>query len=163
MPLEVNVDWNVKDSGPIYVEAVRSTAEAIEQRSKQDVASNLDHAARFVRGTTAKTEKIPGGYVIKVRQRPAFAKMWETGGVSSGKPLLWIPARGHKQKIHKTRAKLIRPGSSRVLLAASGRNKGQVLFVGLSSVTHRKRLHLKQIATDEAKKFAERWGKLFRG
>jgi hypothetical protein len=162
MPLQVSVDWKVKDSGPIYREAVQSTAEAIEQRSKQDVASNLKHAARFVRGTTAKVSKVSGGYSIKVMQRPGFAKVWETGGVSVGKPLLWIPAPGHRQKINKTRAKLFRPRGSRVLVAASGQHKGEVRFIGISSVTHRKRFHLKQIATEEAKRFAERWGKLFR-
>jgi hypothetical protein len=162
MSFKVEVDWKVKDSGPILVEAVRDTAQTIEQRSKADVAGNVNNPGRFVKGTTAKVEKVSGGYSIKVRQKPAFTKVWETGGVSVGKPLLWIPVHGVKGRVRKFKGKLIRLPGKQVLMATTGKFKDMIRYIGVSSVTHRKRLHLKEIAIDEANKFSKRWADLFR-
>ena len=85
---QVTVDWRVKDTGPIFREAVNQTAKIIRDRSRQDVAGGLHHADRFVRGTNTKVEKVEGGYAIDVIQKPSFAKVWETGGTSRGKPFV---------------------------------------------------------------------------
>jgi hypothetical protein len=166
---EVTVDWKVKDLGPVMREAVAATAKAIRDRARQDVAGGLHNAGRFVRGTNTKVEKIEGGYAIDVIQRPSFAKVWETGGVSRGKPFLWLPAPGNRVKKSAYKGKLIRPKGKRVLIAAaSGRKvtgmagtgttqRGDVKYVGVTSITNRKRFHLEQIAFDEANKFAEHW------
>jgi hypothetical protein len=170
----VEVSWNVKEMGPVMREAVAQTARIIRDRARADVSGALRNPGRFVKGTDAKVEKIAGGYAIDVTQKPAYAKVWEFGGVSVGKPLLWLPAPGTKVKLRHYRGQLIRPKGKRVLIAARAGQKikgmsgtgsttrGQVKYVGITSVTHRKRLHLAQIAFDEANKFATKWSELMR-
>jgi hypothetical protein len=171
---QVMVDWKVKDLGPVFREAVNATAKTIRERSRQDVAGGLHNAGRFVKGTNTKVEKIEGGYAIDVIQRPAFAKVWETGGISRGKPFLWLPAPGNRVKLRNYKNKLIRPKGKRVLISAiagtpirgvagSGALKrGQVRYVGVTSITNRKRFHLETIAFEEANRFYDHWSSLLR-
>jgi hypothetical protein len=172
---QVNVAWKVKDLGPVMREAVAVTAKTIQERSRQDVAGGLHNAGRFAKGTTTQIKKIEGGYAIDVIQRPSFAKVWETGGTSRGKPLLWLPAPGNRIPLRKYQGKLIRPKGKNVLIAAvpgtrvtgmagtGSTTRGQVKYIGVSSITNRKRFHLEQIAFEEANKFVEHWGALLRG
>lgn len=172
---QVTVDWKVKEMGPIFREAVALTAKTIRDRSRQDVAGGLHNPGRFVKGTDAKVEKVEGGYAIDVIQRPSFAKVWETGGTSRGKPLLWLPAPGNRIPLRKYKGKLIRPKGKNVLIAAvagtrvtgmagtGSTKRGDVKYIGVSAITNRKRFHLDQIAFEEANRFAEHWGSLLRG
>ena len=79
MVFQVEVRWDIKEMGPVLREAVDGLAKIIQQRSKQDVATNV--AGRFAKGLTTKVARISRGYAVQVFQRPAFGKVWEYGGV----------------------------------------------------------------------------------
>lgn len=171
---EVEVNWNVKDMGPIFREAVVQTAKVIRERSRADIKAGV--RGNYARGYWNKVEKIEGGYKISETVRPAYVKVWEYGGTSvakSGK-LMWIPAPGNKTKLKKWKGgKLIRPGGKRVLMtmgstrkirgmAGTGTGVGRVQYIGITSMTHRKRFHLRQIAVEEANNFSKHWGELLK-
>jgi hypothetical protein len=172
---EVSVDWKVKEMGPVFREAVAQMAKTVRDRSREDVAGGLHNPGRFVKGTNVSVDKVEGGYSVDVIQRPAFAKVWEFGGVSRGKPFLWLPAPGNRIPKRRYLGRLIRPKGKRVLIAAAagvpvtgmaGTGKtarGQVKYIGVTSITNRKRFHLSQIAMEEANKFIEHWSTLLRG
>jgi hypothetical protein len=164
MVFQVEVRWNIKQLGPVLREAIVGLEKIIQQRSKQDIATNV--SGRFAKGLTTGVKRISRGYVIQVFQRPAFGKVWEYGGVSVGKPLLWIPVPGSPRRISRYGGKLFRPRGTRVLMSmpsrvaitgvmGSGQRKPQVKYIGVSSVTHRPRLHLRKIALEEANKFSQ--------
>jgi hypothetical protein len=171
---EVGVDWKVKELGPVFREAVNQMAKTVRDRARQDVAGGLHNSGRFVRGTNVKVDKIEGGYSVDVIQRPSFAKVWEFGGVSRGNPYLWLPAPGNRALKRNYKGKLIRPKGRRILVAAVPGTKvtgmagtgttqrGDIKYVGISSITNRKRFHLSQIATEEANKFITTWTALFK-
>lgn len=167
MVFQVEVRWNVKQFGPVIREAVAATSKTIQERARKDVAAGVRHPGRFVKGTTTKVARVRGGYAIQLFLRPTFAKVWEYGGTSVGKPLLWLPAPGNKVKLRNFGGKLIKRG--RVLVTASrtvairgmagtGQKAGQVKYIGVASVTHRRRFHLREIAMDEANKFVQKMG-----
>lgn len=167
---EVEVAWNIKDMGPIFREAVTQTAKTMRVRSRADIASGV--RGNYARGYWNKVEKIEGGYKISETVRPAYVKVWEYGGTSVGRPLLWIPVGGNKTKIKKWKGGvLIRPRGKNVLMTAGSTTKvrgmagtgsgvGRVQYVGVRSMTHRKRFHLRQIAVEEANNFSKHWGEL---
>ena len=172
MTFEVEVGWNIKDMGPIFREAVTQTAKAMRVRSRADISAGV--GGNYARGYWNKVTKIPGGYKISETVRPAYVKVWEYGGTSVGKPLLWIPATGNMTPIKKWKGgKLIRPGGKNVLMttgstvkvrgmAGTGSGVGKVQYIGVRSVTHRQRFHLRQIAIEEANNFSKHWGTLLR-
>jgi hypothetical protein len=171
---EVQVAWNIKDMGPIFREAVVQTAKVMRVRSRADIAAGV--RGKYSRGYWNKVEKIAGGYKISETVRPAYVKVWEYGGRSVAKPgkLLWIPVSPNKTAIKKwSGGKLIRPAGKRVLMtegstrkirgmAGTGSGVGKVQYLGIKSMTHRKRFHLRQIATEEANNFSKHWGELLR-
>jgi hypothetical protein len=158
MPLEIKIDMKVANYRDIIKEAAEKTAHVIRERSRADTTAA--GFPRFAKRLTVPVRKIQGGYAIQVVQKPGFMKVYEEGGVSSGKPpsgLLWIPVEGRKQRLSKYKGpKLIRRGN--VLI---GRDH-KVKYVGLPSHTHRQRLHLKAIAKEEADKFTAQMKTLIR-
>jgi hypothetical protein len=171
MTFEVEVGWKIADMGPIFREAVVDTAKTIRQRSRADIAAGV--RGKYARGYWNKVEKISGGYKISETVRPAYVKVWEYGGTSVGKPLLWIPASGNKFTIKKYPGILIKPRGKNVLMtpgstvkvrgmAGTGSGVGTVKYIGIRSMTHRKRFHLRQIAIEEANNFSKTWGTLLR-
>jgi hypothetical protein len=166
MVFQVEIRWDVKQFGPIIHDGVTALAKTIRERSRRDIAGGLHHPDRFVKGLTTKVSRISRGYAVQVLQRPAFAKVWEYGGISTGKPLLWLPLAPNRMRLRSYGGKLFRPPGKRVLIAASagtrirgiggtGRTQGQVKYVGVTSITHRKRFHLRDIAVEEANKFVK--------
>lgn len=154
MVFQVDVRVNVADFGPIVRDAVKEVEKNIRERSRQDIAgSGISRPGKFVKGLRTQTRKLGTGYVIQVTLRPSYAKIWEYGGTSTGKPLLWIPLPPNRTKLRNWAGKLNHPRGSRVLLGGSGRK--QVKFVGVTSVTNRQRFHLRQIAVEEANKFLQ--------
>lgn len=172
MSFEVEVGWNVKEMGPIFREAVTQTAKIIRERSRADISAGV--RGRYARGYWNTVEKIEGGYKISETVRPAYVKVWEYGGTSVGKPLLWIPVGTNKTPIKKWKGgMLVRPKGKNVLMTAGSRVKvrgmagtgsgvGAVQYIGIRSMVHRKRFHLRQIAVEEAQNFTKRWGELLR-
>jgi hypothetical protein len=158
MPLEIKIDMKVANYRDIIKQAAENTAHAIRERSRADTAAA--GFQRWAKRLTVPVHKIQGGYSIEVIQKPGWMKVYEEGGVSSGKSpsgLLWIPVAGRKQRLGKYRGpKLIRRGN--VLI---GRDH-KVKYVGIPSHTHRPRLHLKAIAKDEVAKFTAQMKTLIR-
>jgi hypothetical protein len=152
--IEVRAE-NFETSGALVRYAVVQTSRAIRERGRMDVAT-VGSLGRIGKGAfNTRFKRVPNGYVIDGYLRPSFLKVFETGGTSVGRPLLWIPIPPLKVKVRKYGGKLIRPRGSRVLLRASDKRP---LYVGVTSITNRQRLHLRQIAYEEASKFIDRYG-----
>jgi hypothetical protein len=163
---EIKIDVKLANNRDVIGQAARETAKIIRERSRQDIAGALNRPGRFVKGLTTRVRSISKGYAIQVFQWPSYAKVWEYGGTSVGKPLLWLPAMGNRLKRRNYLGKLIRPPGKNVLMSTGAGvavrgifgtgPKREVKFIGVRSVTHRKRFHLREIALDEASKFATR-------
>jgi len=160
MALEIKVDVKIANYRDIIKMAAQQMARMMEVRGQLDVATV---GRRFVKGLKVPVKAISGGYSVKMLQRPAYAKVYEFGGVSKGKApsgMLWIPlARGRRTRARKRKGKLFRPRGKNVLM---NRKSGKVEFIGVPSVTHRRRTHLRRIASEEAAKFSQRIKQLIR-
>lgn len=155
MPFQIEVRaQNFKASGALVRYAVVQTSRAIRDRGRQDLA-RAGRMAKYRNGFNTRFRAVPGGYVIDGFLRPSFLKVFEFGGTSVGKPTLWIPIPPLRIKLRNYGGKIIRPRGSFVILRASDRKP---LYVGVSSITNRQRLHLRQIAYEEAAKFVDRYG-----
>ena len=159
MPLQVEAKVNVKDLGPITRYAVTAVSRDIRERSRLDLA-RAGMPVKWQKGLKTRVDRFPGGYRIKVSQTPGYAKVFEKGGTSVGKPMLWIPAPDLtiRTRARKYPGKLWRPPGKKVLL---GRD-GKVKYIGAASITNRKRTHIGEIAMEEAQKFIERMAEVYR-
>ena len=146
MPLEIKVDVKIANYRDIIKLAAEDMARVMRDRSRADVGTV---SRQFANKLTVPVKRISGGFSVQVIQRPAYSKVYEFGGVSRGKPLLWMPTSG-KGRARTFRGKLFQPKGSRVLI---GKRDGKVKFIGIPSVTHRRRLHLRRIAQEEVAKF----------
>lgn len=166
MTFQVEVQWNVAALGPIFSAGVKQLAAAIRKESRADVKAGI--RGRFDRGVIVKTKRIDAHtYVITEHLKPAFAKVWEYGGHSVGRPLLWMPSPPHKLKLRHYAGKLLKKGRTLISqgsgvrvrgMHGTGTRKAEVQFIGVHSVTHRQRFHLRNIATREAQKFINYMG-----
>lgn len=174
MVFRVKVQWDVKELGPVLKQVADSVAKNIETRSRADIAnSGLRNPGRFVKGLQTKVRARRGGYVIGVLLSPTYAHVWEYGGTSLGKPLLWIAQPGAPRRIKSYGGKLFRPPGTNVLISrpsrvkvkgiyGSGMSKPKVMYVGVKSVTHARRFHLRQIAYEEANRLTDTMRKYMR-
>jgi hypothetical protein len=164
----VQVKWNVKELGPVLKAVADAVAKNIQTRSRADIAgSGLRNPSRYVKGLRTAVRTAPRkGYRVQVFLSPAFSHVWEYGGTSLGRPLLWIAQPGAPRRVRAYGGKLFRPKGSNVLLSrpsrvkvtgvmGSGMSKPKVMYVGVKSVTHARRFHLRQIAYDEANKLTD--------
>lgn len=163
---QVEVRWNVKQLGPVLNSVAADVAKNIQARSRADIAnSGLSKPGRFVKGLTTRVRPVRKGQVVQVFLTPNFAHVWEYGGTSVGKPLLWIAQPGVPRRIRNYGGKLFRPPGTNVLMSrpsrtkitgvvGSGQTKPKVMYVGVPSVTNARRFHLRQIAQEEAQKVA---------
>jgi hypothetical protein len=164
----VQVKWNVKELGPVIKAVADAVSKNIQTRSRADIASSgLRHPARFVRGLRTYVKTAPRkGYRVQVFLSPAYSHVWEYGGTSVGKPMLWIAQPGAPRRVGSYGGKLFRPKGTNVLMSrpsrvkvtgimGSGTSKPKVMYVGVKSVTHARRFHLRQIAYDEANKLTD--------
>ena len=171
----VQVKWNVKELGPVIKAVADAVAKNVETRSRADIAgSGLQHPARYAKGLTTRVGTAPRkGYRVQVFLRPSFAHVWEYGGTSVGKPLLWIAQPGAPRRVRQYGGKLFRLPGTNVLVSrpsrvkvtgvmGSGMQKPKVMYVGVKSVTHARRFHLRQIAYDEANKLADIMAKMMK-
>jgi len=171
----VRVQWNVKELGPVLKAVADGLAKNIETRSRADIAnSGLANPSRYVKGLRARVRTGPRrGYRVQVFLRPNFAHVWEYGGTSVGKPLLWIAQPGAPRRIKAYGGKLFRPKGTNVLIskpsrtrvrgmAGTGQAKAKVMYVGVKSVSHARRFHLRQIAYEEANKLTDIMAKTMR-
>jgi hypothetical protein len=157
MPIQIKVDVKIANYRDVIKLAAEQMAHTMRVRAQLDVASV---GRRFIRGLTVPVKRISGGYSVQIVQKPAYAKVFEFGGISRGKPMLWIPLqRGKRGRAKSFRGKLYRPRGANILIGARDR---QVKFIGVSSITNRKRLHLRAIAQDEANKFVAHMGPAIR-
>jgi hypothetical protein len=149
MPFLVEVSTNLRDHGPIVRSAVVMLSQRIRTRSRKDIAA-AGHFGRYAKGFNTSFKRISGGYVVETQLRPAFLKVKEYGGVSIGKPFLWIPKPPLRIKLRKYGGKLIRPKGKRVLIRPTD---GEVMYIAIPSVTHRAVFHLRQIEKEETERF----------
>jgi hypothetical protein len=157
MALEIKVDVKIANYRDIIKAAADDMAKSMLLRAQLDVASV---GRRFIKGIRVPVKRITGGYDVQILQTPAYSKVYEFGGVSKGKPLLWIPLqRGRRTRAKKRKGKLFRPRGRNVLM---NRKTGKVEFIGVPSVTHQRRTHLRRIASEEAAKFTQRIKRLIR-
>jgi hypothetical protein len=167
-PFRVKVQWSVKDLGPVIKSVGEALAKNIQTRSRADIAnSGLRNPTRYVKGLTTKVRGRRGGQVVQVFLAPSFAHVWEYGGTSLGRPLLWMRARpGIPKRAGAFGGRLFRPPGTNVLIAkrskvkirgmaGTGQGGTQVMYIGVKSVTHARRFHLRQIAYDEANKLTD--------
>jgi hypothetical protein len=168
---QVSVDVKMADFRDLVKQAAQQTAKVIEQRGRADISGKIQHSSRIK--LTTRVRSISRGYVIQEFIKPGFAKVWEYGGVSVGKPLLWLPAGNNRLTKRKYRGKLYRPKGKNVLIgvtsrvkirgmAGTGLGKSEVKFVGVRSVTHHRRFKLRQIAIEEANNFVRHMGPAIR-
>ena len=144
----VEANWNVNEFGPVIRSAVVETAKHIRERSRADIAQ-AGRFGRYAKGYTTQVQRAPGGYAIQCFLNPGFLKVFEYGGTSVGKPLLWVPVKPLRIKLRRYGGKLIRPKGKRVLFRPSDR---RIMYVGVSSITNRQRFHLRTIAYQEAER-----------
>jgi len=157
MPLEIKVDVKIANYRDIIKAAADDMAKHMLLRAQLDIASV---GRRFIKGIRVPVKRITGGYDVQILQTPAYGKVYEFGGVSKGKPLLWIPLqRGRRTRAKKRIGKLFRPKGRNVLM---NRKTKKVEFIGIPSMTHRRRTHLRRIASEEAAKFTQRIKQLIR-
>src|SRR5262245_13757028 len=129
MPFLVEVSTNLREHGPIIRSAVVATSQAMRDRMRQDITGSIRNGRRFARGLQTGLNAVSGGYFINVYLRPAYAKVFEYGGVSVGKPTLWIPVPPLRAKVRNYVGKLIRPKGKRVLIRPKD---GKVMYAGVS-------------------------------
>jgi hypothetical protein len=157
MALEIKVDVKIANYRDIIKLAADDMAKSMLLRAQLDIASV---GRRFIKGIRVPVKRITGGYDVQILQTPAYGKVYEFGGVSKGKPLLWIPLqRGRRTRAKKRIGKLFRPKGRKVLM---NRKTKKVEFIGVESVTHQRRTHLRRIASEEAAKFTQRIKQLIR-
>lgn len=178
MPIDIDVKVNLREHGPIIRSAVAAFAKSLREKSRQ----NMSGAGLGKFGANAYTTKIKKlgnvGYQVDAFLTPRFLKVFETGGTSvagnrrgqprplmmrkrRGQPqrqfdfasaVLWIPVAPLKIKIRKFGGKLVRPPGTNVLIRRDNR---KIAYIGVKSITNRKRLGLETIAMVEASKFVE--------
>jgi len=173
MSYQMKVDFKIADWDSITRGSVKTMADNILKRGRQDVKAGGRFGPRYINALNVNVRQLAPGWAVTVRfRRFNFMKVFETGGVSiaglksrpKGKvktksTLLWIPsapdsahirAKDYGQRI----SRLFRPGSRAnpkpVLMAAKDR---QVKYVGVPAIRNRKRLHIWTIAEEEARKF----------
>lgn len=164
----VQVKWNVKELGPVLKAVADAVAKNIQTRSRADISSSgLRNPGRYVKGLRTYVRTAPRkGYRVQVFLSPAFSHVWEYGGTSLGKPLLWIAQPGAPRRIRAYGGKLFRPKGTNVLMSrpsrvkvtgmhGSGEAKPKVMYIGVKSVTHARRFHLRQIAYEEANRLTD--------
>lgn len=151
MTFTVDVKYNVMQLGPVVNDSVKQLATDIQNLGRADI-QRAGRIGRFAKGFRTRSAKYDFGHVVYVDWRPNYAKIFETGGTSVGRPLLWIPVPGRRGRIGKSRLKLYRPKGKNVLIAARG---GQIRFIGVRSVTIKRRVHIKEIVQREVNHFAE--------
>ena len=157
MALEIKVDVKIANYRDIIKRAADEMAKAMLVRAQLDIASV---GRRFIKGIRVPVKRITGGYDVQILQTPAYGKVYEFGGVSKGKPLLWIPLnRSKRTRARNRKGRLFRPKGKNVLI---NRRTKKVEFIGVASVTHRRRNHLRRIASEEAAKFTTRIKQLIR-
>lgn len=165
----IEVKTNLVDYATVVRDAVVETSRTIRERSRKDIAGSMRNAGRWAKNLETQFKAEPGGmgYRIGVYLKPGFLHMYEYGGTSIGKPLLWIPIPPHRGRARNFKGKLIRPPGKKYLairtsrvpvrgMPGTGSGKLKPMYVGVSSVTNRQRFHLRVIAGDEAQKFVSR-------
>jgi hypothetical protein len=153
---KVKVQWKVSEFGPILKSVAETVAAGIQMRSRMDIMnSGLRNPSRISKGLTTKVRKRREGWGIQVFLRPNYANVWEYGGTSIGKPLLWIRQKAKTPATKRAgafkRGKLFKPpGRNALLFNPKGSDKPEELYAGVASVTHQRRFHLRKIAYEEA-------------
>jgi hypothetical protein len=159
MPIQVKIDVKIANYRDIIQAAAEKMAHDIRVRAQLDVATV---GQRFIRGITVPVKRIPSGYDVQVFQKPAYGKAFEFGSTSKAKPnsMLWIPLqRGKRTRARSFRGVLFRPRGANILIS---KRDGKVKFIGVKSITNRKRFHLRDIAKQEAAKFSAQMATLVR-
>lgn len=149
---EVTVAMKMRDYAQVTKEAVDKLSERMEDRGRQNLAgSGFQH---FTKTSYSNVRHIgSGNYEVGFFARPGFLYVYEYGGVSVGRPMLWFPAPGMPRiRAGSWGGKLFRPRGTNVLIG--GRDR-RVRYIGVRQITHSPRLGLSDIAEDEANRFAD--------
>jgi hypothetical protein len=156
--MAVNVDFSPEDFKKFSEDARKTIADAatgtvtevanrMVRAGRQNIASagfgskwqNALRASIYPRsGTSINAAAV-------VRHKIPYAEVFELGATIRGKPLLWVPINGNKQRISQFRGahlfSINRPGKPPLLAIKRGKETIP-MFVGIDQVTLRKRLDL---------------------
>ena len=151
---EIGVDLNLRDYGAVTRAAVNELSQSLEARSRTEISAGVGR--RQAKTSYSRIRGIgKGGYEVNFFARPGWVVGYEYGAVSVGRPLLWMPAPGspYRGRARDYPGKLYRPKGRRVLINPVTR---KVAYIGIPQVTTTARLHLRDIAEDEAVRFVDR-------
>jgi hypothetical protein len=169
MTFRIDVNVNVKEFGPIVRESVKAMAKNIRTKGRQDIARGGRFGNRFTRGLATGIRAVEGGYRVRVTLKPSFMKVFEYGGVSVGKPLLWIAPRGTPAYGIRAAAwgNLIRPRTKGFLGLGRryrdvliDKRTGAVRYVGVRYIRNVQRFHIRDISYAEAENFLRTMGQV---
>jgi hypothetical protein len=171
--VQIGVDLDIRDFAAVTAEAVKTLANEFEATSRQNMAAS--GLRRYASRSFARANHIGGGnWEVSFFLRPSFLRVYEYGGESVGKPMLWFPVntgvlRGVRAS--KWGGKLFRPPGTNVLLGrvqqlgpkATARIQMRggtvpqgryiVRYIGVPRISFTPRLDLRAIAEHEASNF----------
>jgi hypothetical protein len=170
MGAQVKVDVNFRDHRSVIRGAIGLCATSIRDRGRQDVAGALrGRGSKWAKNLITEVKRQDAQtYYINVYLKPGFLHGFERGMTSVGKPLLWIPVPPLRTRVGRYKGKLFHPAGKNVLIGIGRRvrvrgmvgtgGKPIVKYIGVPSITNKKRFHLSDIAYQEALRLVEFMG-----
>ena len=155
--LEANIRAAQRKIKAASEQAAQDVAAAILQRGRADIQAAGNFGTRWTEGLQAPVH-VGKKIVVSVQHTVPYWRVFQTGKVIKGKPLLWIPL-SHAQEAQGVSAKDY-PGrlfrttrkSDGLPLLGSVDDK-EMKYFGKESVTIPKKFHLVEIAREEAQKY----------
>jgi len=153
------------------VAALRETAANSVQEGRRDIAAAGRFGTAWQEGLKYRTKGAKEGNTpslnaqATIYHRYGIAAVFEHGAVISGKPLLWIPTTPGGPAPSKSGKKLVSATiNGRPMLFDKGdpdRHR-KPLYVGVPSVTIKKRFHITEIVKENVKRMAQLFIKHFK-
>ncbi len=155
------------------VAALREVAAESIQEGRRDIAAaGPNFRSNWQEGLKYKTKNArKGGQALlsaeaTIYHRFGIAAVFEFGAVISGKPLLWIPTRRGGPAPKKSGKKLVSAtvnGQPMLFDAGDKNRERKPLYIGVPTVTIKKKFHITEIVRDNVKHMAEFFIKNFKG
>lgn len=158
----------VRQRGKVHetaMQAARLAAHLIEERGRQNIAAAGNFGRRWLDGLKATVTQGGGNIRIRVTHDVPYWRVFQTGKVIRGKPLLWIPlsfaddaqgisAKDYPQPLFRVDRKVGAP----LLLAPGGVPK----YFGKEQVKIPKKFRLLEIAAEVSRDIGDIYRRLFR-
>lgn len=146
--------------------AANMAASMIEKAAKADIQAAGKFGGQWVSGLHVDVSQGAGNnMLISMYHDDPRAAIFETGGVISGHPLLWIPFTGTDAEGVRASeyGDLFSSRSKDGLPLLFGRRDKQPKYFGVSQVTIPKKFHLKEIQDSVMANFRDYFDAAFRG